>query len=261
MIDGSGREAHHFGVTDTGIRLLGPDGAELPGRARDTEPAPPPTEPDHPIPEPPELPGDPHPVFPAKAGPGGVLVPATREEAATRPWHDWGKDTGPRLRVKGWGAIEPETAPPLPGDPDPGDVREAHLECRRAIDEGDDAALVKLFPDVLDELHSAAPGAPPIPPLDWSELEPALIAEWREWGAAHAVKGRSIAFKHTEDGAAHALIQLDDGLPYRITSDPRSVRTAWRGAKGHPRRAAATIVAGATAELHRARSSEVTIAT
>jgi hypothetical protein len=237
---------------ETGVRLLGPDGEELPGRIPDTEPAPPPeserdTEPDHPIPTPGVT------TFTVDAE--GNLVHSSPVPA--RDWCDWGKDTGPRLRVKGWGEIVPEKAPPRPDDPDPGDVAEAHRECRRAIDEGDDAALMKLFPDVLDELHSVAPGAPPIPPLDWTELEPALLAEWREWGRSHAVRGRSIALRHTAANSVETLVPLDNELPYLITSDERSVRVAWRKAKGEARKAAALIVAGATEELHRARAREV----
>lgn len=186
----------------------------------------------------------------------GVVVPIAQQPA--RGWYDYGLDTGPRLRVKAID-VEPDrqVAPPQPGDPDPGDVREVHEAYLKATREDDDQAIAKLFPDVLDELHSKSPGAPPIPELDWSSLEPALLAEWKEWGQSHAVRGRSIAVRHRPDNGCDALVPLDTGDPYLITSDTRAVRLAWRAARGAPRQAAALIVLGATRELHRVRAGEM----
>jgi len=182
----------------------------------------------------------------------GDFVPA-------RDWMDWGKDTGPRLRVKAVDvAPVPERAPARPEDADPCDVREVHEAYKRAAAAGDDAAIAKIFPDVLDELHSKNPGAAPIPTLDWYELEPALAREWREWGQAHAVRGKAVAVRHNpHSNIAEALIPLDTGDPYLVTSDEKAVRTAWKKAKGDPRATATLLVRAATEELHKVRRGEV----
>lgn len=182
----------------------------------------------------------------------GPFVPA-------RDWLDYGKDTGPRLRIASMDAL-PDTqhAPPDPNGPDPGDIREAHQAYKRAQAEDDDHAIAKLFPDVLDELHSKNPGERAIPELNWSELEPAMAAEWREWGQAHAVRGRMVLFRKTPDVCAcEAIVPLDTGDPYLIKSEERAVRQAWKRALGDPRRAASLLVRGATEELHKVRRSEL----
>jgi hypothetical protein len=214
---------------DFGVRLLGPDGEELP-RA------------DHYAP-----------VRTLGVNAAGEVVPVETQPA--REWYDFGKDTGPRLRVKGWADVQPEKAPLRPDDADPAEVEAVHREARRAIDEGDDAALVKLFPDVLDELHSKNPGAPSIAPYDWDALEPALHAEWREWGRSHAVKGGQLAFKAEADGGCSVMIPLSRGN-YAITSDKRACVVAWRSALGEPRLAAALLVSAASKELHQSLAKE-----
>lgn len=178
----------------------------------------------------------------------GAVVPGPR--VPTRPWYDYGKDTGPRLRVKGW--ADPPKPEPMP---DHDGWRERHARIARAKLEGDTTVLSKAYEPYLDELHTTSTPQPTVSPLDWDELEPALVAELREWGRAHDVPSGSIGLQRFFDASCAVRLVMRDGT-FEMRCDRRSVKAAWRDAGGAARRAAAILVRRGTDELAQARVRE-----
>jgi hypothetical protein len=175
----------------------------------------------------------------------------------SRDWLDHGIDGSsslgtPRLRVKGWA---PEDKPPVAEDHD--GWRERHRKIQQAKADHDQHALGKLYAPMLDSLHSGEQ-KPAVAPLDWDELEPAMVAELREWGKAHgAVKPGDIALMRLFDASCAIRVRLGpDGL-FEMNIDATRVRSTWKEAEGRPRRAAAMLVIQATEELAQARRREL----
>ena len=179
----------------------------------------------------------------------GNVVPGPH--VPTRPWHDYGKDTGARLRVKG---IVDATPKPEPMEDHDG-WRERHARLERAKAEGDEHTVGKMLPQYLDELHSTSPQVP-VTPLDWDELEPAMAHELKEWGRAHGVRSGSIGVQKFFDASCAVRIVMRDGT-FEMRMDRRSVKSAWREAGGNARRAAAALVMRGTEELALARRREL----
>lgn len=218
---------------------------------------------------------DGHPTIPSPSGPPpssefatAPVVPAplaAPDDAPKRPrndsrgWHDWSVDGPsslgrPKLRVKG--LVEPASPKDLPPMPDHDGWRERNRKLRRAMAEDDNATISKLMEPTLDALHTKDPPKPPVPPIDWDELTPALYAELREWGKSHRVPSGSIALLPLIDGSiAIRLVTAED--PFEIRFDAPAVRSAWRESEGLPRRAAAALVQRGTEELAAAKAREV----
>lgn len=187
--------------------------------------------------------------------PDAPIIPAGPK---SRGWLDFGLDTGPRLRVKGLRDL-PGPPPPDPEtEGDPGDWRERHRKYKQARADGDDRALSKLMPQVLDELHSGEQ-KPRVPPFDWALLEPAFVAELREWGRANRFPKRLIGFQRFFDGSCAVRVPIP-GVPnesHEIRIDKRSAVVAWTEAKGDPRRAAGILGERMAGEFATAKIREV----
>lgn len=169
----------------------------------------------------------------------------------SRPWHDYGLDTGPRLRVKG---LVDRPGPP-PADPETrGEWLETHERYKRARAEGDDHTIGQIMAPVLDALHSETPPTA-LPPIDWAELEPALLAELREWGRAHGVRPRQLAFQKFFGDNAVVRVVLHGSL-YEARIEPRAAQVAWRQNLANPRKTAARLVERISAELATACARE-----
>lgn len=187
----------------------------------------------------------------------GEVVPVAPNPG--RGWLDWSVDSGstqrrPRLRIKG--LVEPMKPSDLPPAPDETGWRERHRKLRTAMAEDDNRTIAKLMEPVLDELHTKEAPKPAVPPLDWSELEPAMVAELREWGKAHGVKPGSLGLMIlVDESAAVRLVMADEVFEMRF--DRRSVRAAWRDAEGRPRSAAAILVQRGSEELAASKARSV----
>jgi hypothetical protein len=183
-----------------------------------------------------------------------------------RPWHDYGKDTGPRLRVKG--LVDVDTLPvvqpePLPGAADPREVDEIHRQSREAMAEGDDKKLGKIYEDLLDTLHSKDLPTTDEDPIERirldlraKELDGALQAELAELGRA---RNWAIGLQMQESGAGEVVLVIgvkdkSSGIPWLVTVDQRALYVAVKRAGADVRTAAREIATHVRAEVDKARA-------
>jgi hypothetical protein len=192
----------------------------------------------------------------------GEAASLTRDK---RPWYDWGKDTGPRLRVKGLVDADalPVRAPEaLPNAVDPREVDEIHRRSQQAFADEDDHTLGKIYEDVLDALHSANLPSVDEDPIEKirldlraKELEQALGAELAELGRC-----RRWAVGYTLDergGAVVLLVAVRDkvaGIDWLVNVDQRALVTAVQRAGADVRTAAREIATRVRAEVDQARA-------
>jgi hypothetical protein len=137
-------------------------------------------------------------------------VPPAAPKNPSRPWYD-GAGKEKRLRVKGLVDLAPAALPERDaGAPDPGDVAEIHRASEKAIAEGDERALGKLYEDLLDSVHSKEG------PKEEPELTPwaALKKMVPDYEAALAAEMRVLASADARWGWAYRLV--DEGLEVRL---------------------------------------------
>ena len=182
-----------------------------------------------------------------------------------RPWYDYGKDTGPRLRVKGLVDADalPVVRPEAPSNVDPREVADLHRQSQEALAEGDDKKLGKLYEDLLDTLHSKDLPTTDEDPIEKArrdirakDLDAALGAELAELG-----RGRSwaVGFKLEESGAGQVALVVGvrdkaSGADWLVTVDQRALYAAVRRAGAEMRTAAREIATRVRAEVDKARA-------
>jgi hypothetical protein len=194
----------------------------------------------------------------------GDAASLTRDK---RPWYDYGKDTGRRLRVKGLVDVDslPVAKPePDPNGPDPREVEALHRQSQEAMAEGDDRKLGKLYEDLLDALHSndLPTDEDPITKARFDlrarELEAALGAELselgraRRWGVGYRLSGAS--------GQVVLVVGVLDrasGAEWQITVDQRALYNAVRRAGAEMRMAAREIATRVRDHVDKARAGAV----
>ena len=171
-------------------------------------------------------------------------------------WVDFGLDTGPRLRVVGiYEGDEADKRIPvrLPEQHrDDGADQELHAESQKALRDGDDRKLGKLYEDLFDELHSIRFGERPDESralLAYAELEAALVARLREesrrskWGWKFRLTATKLALR----------VRLEVGvLEARFSKVELAARI--RQAHEDPRGAADELIALAVKEVSDARA-------
>ena len=178
---------------------------------------------------------------------------------ASRDWCDYGKDTGPRLRIKGIYEGEeaakrvPYVAPPQTSDP--GDDAEAHQAYVKAKADGDERALAKVFPDLLDEIHSSGLGE--------RKTDDAAIAAYEALQQCVENELREVGRSDPKWAWAYAL--LDDGFAIRGKTpegfelacllDKKALRARIVGAAIDPRASAYTLVSKAVGEIRKTRQT------
>lgn len=191
-----------------------------------------------------------------------AVEPAAPEEPRRKlrgtHWVDWGKDTGGRLRVAGiYEGAEAEARLPvrLPEtDRDDRADQELHEESARAMRDGDERKLGKLYEDLFDELHSSDFGEErdeSAALLAYAELEGALLARLRE---ESRVSGWRWRFRLTPVGLALRVYfpELTSALECRVLKPELAARIAQ--ARTDARGAADELVALAREELRAART-------
>jgi hypothetical protein len=184
-----------------------------------------------------------------------------------RPWYDYGKDTGRRLRVKGLVDVDslPVVRPePMPNAVDPREVDEIHRQSREAMAEGDDRKLGKIYEDLLDAAHSEHLPTDEDPiekvrlDLRAKELEQAIGAELAELGRG---KGWAIGYQLDErHGQVTLLVAARDkasGLDWLVEVDQRALYAAMRRAGADMRMAAREIAVGVRDHVEKARAGAV----
>ncbi len=171
-------------------------------------------------------------------------------------WVDYGLDTGARLRVAGvYEGEEADRRIPLrlpETDRDERADAELHAKSEKAMREGDDRALAKLYEDLFDELHSADFGEERSDSRAlhaYAELEVALVARLREesrrskWGWKFRLTAAGLALR----------VRLEVGvLEARVSKPELAARI--RQAHTDPRGAADELVALAVEEVRAARA-------
>lgn len=238
------------GPPDSSVPPPKPDQADIPTEP-DANPEP------FPLPDGVEMPA---PLIPEEDPPPLQLNIYTGDEASLtrdkRPWLDYGKDTGPRLRVIG---LADRPGPPPPNPEELGEWAETHERYKKARAEGDDHAIAQIMEPVLDALHTETP-APPVPELDWTEMEPALIAELSEWGRAVGVRRRNLALKRFFGDNICVRVVFgkfeQDSAIYEARVDGLRCRQEWKKAKGNARAAASSLTHGIAREFMTARARD-----
>lgn len=206
---------------------------------------------------------------PATKGDGAVYTgDAASLSRDRRPWYDYGKDTGRRLRVKG--LVDADSLPvvrpePMPNAVDPREVDEIHRQSREAMAEGDDRKLGKIYEDLLDTLHSESIPTTDEDPIEKvrldlraKELELALGAELAELGRG---KGWAVGYQLDErHGQVVLLVAARDkasGLDWLVEVDQRALYAASRRAGADMRMAAREIAVGVRDHVDKARAGVV----
>jgi hypothetical protein len=171
-------------------------------------------------------------------------------------WVDYGLDTGPRLRVAGiyeGEEADKRIAVQLPEQTrDDAADQELHELSAKALREGDDHTLGKLYEDLFDELHSVDFGEERTESralLAYAELEAALAARLREesrrskWGWKFRLTAAGLALR----------VRLEVGvLECRVSKPELAARIAQ--AHTDPRGAADELIALAVKEVSAARA-------
>lgn len=173
----------------------------------------------------------------------------------SRPWYDGaGKDK--RLRVVGVVDAPPPVLPERPSDgPDPGDVREIHEASKKALADGDEHAIGKLYEDLLDEVHSASGQAHPADPwlrlrIVCPDFEQALESEMRALARADARWGW--AYRLVDEGL-EVLLRDPEKESWACAVDLRALLHAAETYTG-ARAFASTVVGRARREILSARA-------
>jgi hypothetical protein len=186
-------------------------------------------------------------------GPDGHAVLGPR--VARRDWLDFGKDTGPRLRVREV-ADTNDLIPLVEPEPthDPREVDELHRASAMALRDGDDNALGKIYEDLLDDIHSSDAGeSARMTELARaaSELQEAITAELREvarseknWGWKHTLSEHGIRIRARTPQGEFLECQIDR----------RGTRALVMQAIDDPRSAASSCVREAREQIHQARA-------
>lgn len=183
-------------------------------------------------------------------------VPAAKKNPP-RPWYD-GAGRDKRLRVKGLVDLPPPSLPERSAAaPDPGDVAEVHAESEKAIAEGDERKLGKLYEDLLDGLHSTGTPEGDAALTPWQKLativpdyEAALAAEIRVLARADARWGW--AYRFVDEGL-EVRLRDPDGEGWACAVDLRALMAA--ASRTTDARAFASAVVGrARSEILQART-------
>lgn len=171
-------------------------------------------------------------------------------------WLDYGKDTGPRLRVRGlvdekelFPLVEPDDLPH-----DPREVEEVHAASLKAFREEDDRALAKIYEDVLDDIHSSDAGEGALMSqlaVAAGELQAAITAELKEvdraepnWGWKHVLSEYGIRIR----------ARTPQGQVLECQVDRRGTQILIMQAVSDPRGAASQCVREAREQIHQARA-------
>jgi hypothetical protein len=171
-------------------------------------------------------------------------------------WVDYGLDTGPRLRVKGiyeGAEADARLTVRLPEtNRDDAADQELHEQSARAMRDGDEKALGKIYEDLFDELHSSDFGEERDDSkamLAYAELESALLARLREESRR---SGWAWRFRLTAAGLALRVALEVGTLECRVSKPELAARI--RQAHTDPRSAADELVALASEEIRAART-------
>jgi len=180
-----------------------------------------------------------------------------------REWYDYGKDTGPRLRVKR--ILEGQelademartaNAPPQVTDRD--EERAIHAESEKAFREKDDKKLGKLYEDVLDEMHSPNLGERKASDVwferAFTELEAALTAEIRE--LCRQERRWDWGYRVTKDGLSIRAVPRGGGDVLECRLDKKALKVRIHHAATDAKDSAAIIVRTARDHFAQARAA------
>lgn len=179
-----------------------------------------------------------------------------------RPWHDYGLDTGPRLRVKRvleGRELDAEmarlaNAPPQVTDRD--EEREIHRQSEQAFAEKDDRKLGKIYEDLLDEMHSPNLGERKASDAwferAWNELESALTAELRE--LSRQERRYDWGFRVTKEGLTLRCVPRAGGETLECRVDKKALKVRVQQAAHDAKESAGILVRRANDEIRQARA-------
>ncbi len=196
---------------------------------------------------------------------GGNVVPGAFNPA--REWYDYGKDTGPRLRVKR--ILEGQelademartaNAPPQVTDRD--EERAIHAESEKAFREKDDKKLGKIYEDLLDEIHSPELGERKAADAwfdrAFTELEAALTAEIRE--LCRQERRWDWGYRVTKDGLSIRAVPRAGGDVLECRVDKKALRVRIHHAATDAKDSAAIIVRTARDHFAQARAALIVV--
>jgi hypothetical protein len=181
-----------------------------------------------------------------------------------REWYDYGKDTGPRVRVRrivegsdydaelSRMAVRPEATY------DEAEHAAVHAESEKAFREGDAQKLGKMYEDLLDEIHSPDLGERR-PADEWfnrtfAELEAALVAELRE--LSRQERRWDWGFRVTDQGLSLRCVRRggDGSDTLEVRLDKKALKARVQAAAIDAKASAAYIVKRARDEVAQARA-------
>lgn len=190
-----------------------------------------------------------------RGSPAPTFAHDARKLRGVGHWLDHGKDTGPRLRVRGFVDMN-DVQPLVEPEPthDPKLIDEIHAESEAAFRDEDDGKLAKIYEDVLDDIHGSSAGQ--------ATLEGQLLRAVEELQAAVTAELREVARAEKNWGWKHSLSEY--GIRVRARTPQGEIFECQVGQRGtrelvvkavtDPRGAAVELVKNAREYIHNARA-------